>query len=163
YDFGVVAFAIRVPVAGRSWIDYVADAQAIDRAIGPAARNELWPRLLSELQSVIAPALVRPSKAVLEEDYLIAVVNALGAPLRATQLEQQADLAQLLSGERRGLSEAERRELLRQTFSYYEDDLVVLTWDRAFVYEPRGDSDVVDVLEVANAQLLELRYYDDLL
>jgi hypothetical protein len=69
----------------------------------------------------------------------------------------------LLSGERRALSEAARRDLLRQTFSYYVDDLVVLTWDRAFIYEPRGDSDVIDVLEVANAQLLELRYYDELL
>jgi hypothetical protein len=40
---------------------------------------------------------------------------------------------------------------------------VVLTWDRAFIYEPRGDADVIDVLEVANAQLLEMRYYDELL
>jgi len=39
----------------------------------------------------------------------------------------------------------------------------VLTWDRAFIYEPRGDADVIDVLEVANAQLLEMRYYDELL
>ena len=52
---------------------------------------------------------------------------------------------------------------MRQRFSYYTDDLVVLTWDRAFIYEPRGDSDVMDVLEVANAQLLEMRYYDELL
>ena len=48
-------------------------------------------------------------------------------------------------------------------FRYYADDLVVLTWDRAFIYEPRGDSDVMDVLDVANAQLLEMRYYDQLL
>jgi hypothetical protein len=41
--------------------------------------------------------------------------------------------------------------------------MVVLTWDRAFIYEPRGDTDVTDVLEVANAQLLEMRYYDELL
>ena len=47
--------------------------------------------------------------------------------------------------------------------SYYTDDMVALTWDRAFIYEPRGDADVIDVLEVANAQLLEMRYYDELL
>ena len=40
---------------------------------------------------------------------------------------------------------------------------MVLTWDRAFIYEPRGDTDTIDVLEVANAQLLEMRYYDELL
>jgi hypothetical protein len=38
-----------------------------------------------------------------------------------------------------------------------------MTWDRAFNYEPRDDSDVMDVLDVANAQLLEMRYYDQLL
>ena len=65
-----------------------------------------------------------------------------------------------MSGEDRPLSEGARRELLRQRFSYYTDDLVVLTWDRAFIHEPRGDSDVMDV---ANARLLEMRYYDQLL
>jgi hypothetical protein len=61
------------------------------------------------------------------------------------------------------LSAGARGDLLARRFSYYTDDLVVLTWDRAFIYEPRGDSDVLDVLEVANAQLLEMRYYDELL
>ncbi len=56
-----------------------------------------------------------------------------------------------------------KKDLLRYRGSYFEDDLVVLTWDRAFVCEPRGDSDVVEVLEMANAQLLEFRYYDELL
>src|SRR6202034_4857532 len=81
----------------------------------------------------------------------------------AEDLQRRVDLVPLLSGERRPLSAAARQDLLRQRFSYYTDDLVVLTWDRAFIYEPRGDSDVMDVLEVANAQLLEMRYYDELL
>jgi hypothetical protein len=36
-------------------------------------------------------------------------------------------------------------------------------WNSAFVYEPSGSHDIPDVLEICNAQLLELRYYDDLL
>jgi hypothetical protein len=38
-----------------------------------------------------------------------------------------------------------------------------VTWDRAFILEPRRDTDVIDIIEVANAQLLEMRYYDELL
>src|SRR5215471_17484355 len=163
YDFGVVVFAIRVAVADRRWGDYVADVLALDASIGLAADTEIWATLLHNLKAAVAPALVRPSREVLTEDYLIGLVNELGAPLTAAQLQQQADLIPLLSGERRPLSESEQRELLRQAFSYYEDDLVVLSWNRAFIYEPRGDDDVIDVLEVANAQLLEMRYYDDLL
>jgi hypothetical protein len=90
-------------------------------------------------------------------------VHALDEPLDAAALGERVDLAALLSGETRPLSTASRRDLLSRSFSYYDDDLVVLTWDRAFVYEPRGDSDVADVIEVANAQLVEFRYYDTLL
>ena len=91
------------------------------------------------------------------------MVHAFDAQPSAAELLQRVDLVELLSGEQRTLSEGARTDLLRQRFSYYTDDLVVLTWDRAFIYEPRGDSDVTDVLEVANAQLLEMRYYDALL
>lgn len=90
-------------------------------------------------------------------------MHRLAEPLSAEALQERVDLVPLLSGERRALSEGARRDLLRKRFSYYQDDLVVLTWDRAFIYEPSGDSDVADVIEVANAQLLELRYYDELL
>ena len=52
----------------------------------------------------------------------------------------------------------------RQRFSYFEDDLAVLTWNAALVVEPVAeDTDVQYVLEFANAQLLELRFYDALL
>ena len=73
------------------------------------------------------------------------------------------DLARLLSGENARLSEGARADLLRARFSYFPNDLVALSWDRALIVEPRGDTDVADVLEVANAQLLEMRYYDELL
>jgi hypothetical protein len=163
YDFGVVVLAVRVPVAHCAWADFVSLAQAADHAIGPAARRGFWEARLDEVRAVIAPALLRPSEVALEEDYLLAVVHGFGEPLTAAALLDRVDLVPLLSGETRRLSEPARRDLLRQSHSYYEDDLVVLTWDRAFIYEPRGDSDVADVLEVANAQLLELRYYDELL
>jgi hypothetical protein len=39
----------------------------------------------------------------------------------------------------------------------------VTGWNVALIVEPSGDPDTIEVLELANAQLLELRYYDDLL
>ncbi|MBV8833506.1 MAG: hypothetical protein JO108_30275, partial [Acidobacteriaceae bacterium] len=43
-------------------------------------------------------------------------------------------------------------------------DLVVLGWVAAFVYDsPAMTSPVIELLEYANSQLLEFRYYDDLL
>src|SRR5205085_10519302 len=49
-------------------------------------------------------------------------------------------------------------------FSYYADDLTILTWNSALVVEPAAeDHDVQYVLEYANAQLLELRWCDAVL
>lgn len=164
YDFGVAALAVRVGVVDAPWPVFVAQFNALDRAVGPTAAAGFWTSLLDQVCTAIAPALDRPAPdASLQEDYLLGTVYALDEPLDALALSERVDLAGLLSGESRPLSEGARRDLLARSYSYYADDLVVLTWDRAFVYEPRGDSDVADVIEVANAQLVEFRYYDALL
>jgi hypothetical protein len=163
YDFGAVALALRIPVGGVSWPEFTRGYNTVDRVVSAPDAAFWHERLLRPLLATLAPALLRPSPSRLQEDYLIALVQQWSEPVRATELEQHVDLVSLLSGERRPLSEGARRDLLRHRFSYYEDDLAIITWDRAFICEPRGDSDVADVLEVANAQLLELRYYDELL
>ena len=167
HDFGVVCITLKVPVANIAWGDFVRLVNAVDAAIGPRSHlpedDRPWDRVLARLRTVVGPALTRPIAGGPEEDYLIGVVHEFDARPTATELLASADLVPLLSGEQRPLSEGARADLLRQRFSYYTDDLVVLTWDRAFIYEPRGDSDVADVLEIANAQLLEMRYYDELL
>ncbi len=163
YDFGVVALSLRAPVADLDWIAFTRFFNSLDGVVGPAAPQAIWDSLLTRVLDVLAPALTRPSQNRLQEDYLLAIVQRWESPLTAAELLERVDLVPLLSGEKRALAEGARRDLLRQRYSYYEDDLVVLTWDRAFICEPRSDSDVADVLEVANAQLLELRYYDELL
>jgi hypothetical protein len=163
YDFGVAALSARIAVADLTWDEYVASFDALDRAVGPPAIT-FWTQWLDRVREVILPALDRPAAdAALEEDYLIGTVHAFSTQIDAAELRDRVDLVALLSGEKRELSAASRRELLSRTFSYYADDMVVLTWDRAFIYEPRRDSDVADVIEVANAQLVEFRYYDTLL
>src|SRR5579871_4470091 len=161
YDFGAVTIALRVLVTDTCWQDFVARLNAVDRAVEADANT--WKELLRQVRSLVGAALIRPEESSIQEEYLIGVVHVLDRPLSAAALQESVDLVPLLSGEQRPLSDGARQDLLRQRFSYYTDDLVVLTWDRAFVYEPRGDSDVLDVLEVANAQLLEMRYYDELL
>jgi hypothetical protein len=160
YDFGVARLALRLSADNLPWSEFSRRVTAFDRAVAPA---ELWQQLLAGLRETLGPALQGASRSDLEEDYLIAYVRTFDESPTADALQERIDLIPILSGETRPLSEGARRDLLRQRFSYYADDLVVLTWDRAFIYEPRGDSDVMDVLDVANAQFLEMRYYDQLL
>ncbi|HBK07244.1 MAG TPA: hypothetical protein DDZ81_15560 [Acetobacteraceae bacterium] len=163
YDFGVVSIALRVPVTDLAWTAFSQRFNAIDRAVGQEPATALWTELLDRVKQGVGEALERPMPSTLEEDYLVGVVTSFNEPMTAEALVARLDLVPLLSGEQRPLSEGARRDLLRHRYSYYTDDLVVLTWDRAFIYEPRGDTDTIDVLEVANAQLLEMRYYDELL
>ncbi|WP_430392135.1 hypothetical protein [Dyella sp. 20L07] len=163
YEFGVAAFSVKVTANDLSWIEFSALVNAVDAALGLGSGTKVWTGLISQIMDVMRPALIRPSAEPLHEDYLLGLVHALDGVSSTVHLHDDIDLVPLLSGESRPLSEQARQELLRQRFSYYADDLAVLTWDRAFIYEPRDDSDVVDILEVANAQLLELRYYDELL
>jgi hypothetical protein len=163
YDFGIFVLALSVPASDLSAAAYTARIDAVDRCLGYGSEAPVWGALLLHVRELFEPAFVRPIAAPLQEDYLIGLVQQFTEHVSAAELQSRIDLVPLLSGERRPLSDGARAELLRHRFSYYTDDLVVLTWDRAFIYEPRGDSDVINVLEVANAQLLEMRYYDELL
>lgn len=163
YDFGVVAISLRVPANDLSWPEYTGFANRVDAVVGPQGTEDPWGPLLESLRRDFAAALHRPNTARFEEDHLVAVVHQWDGTADASDLASGNDLEPLLSGEDRPLSAKAREELLKNRFSYYEDDLVVLTRDRAFICEPRNDSDVADILEVANAQLLEFRYYDELL
>ena len=163
YDFGIASFALRLPVQDMPWSSLVSLVNAADLAIGPGAASPLWDGLVAQLRQLIGEALERPTPAPLQEDYLIALVDEFDEKVTAEALQRRVDLVPLLSGEERPLSEGARADLLRQRFSYHPDDLAVITWDRAFIYEPQRETDVADVIEIANAQLLEMRSYDELL
>ena len=48
--------------------------------------------------------------------------------------------------------------------SYYPNDLVVVGWNAAFVYDTEaGAESTIRLLEYANSQLLQFRHYDELL
>jgi hypothetical protein len=163
YDFGAIRLAVQLDVAELSWDQFVARCNAFDRALGSAAESPLWRAALDTVREAIGPALHRPSQRHLEEDYLFAIVHRSEPALSAAEFRERADLAALLAGDSRPLAPAQRAELTAHAYSYFADDLVVVTWDRAFILEPRRDTDVIDIIEVANAQLLEMRYYDELL
>jgi hypothetical protein len=122
---------------------------------------------LALLRDRIAPAVERAGLAPVNEEYIVVRISALrdgrgAAPAPVALTDER--LAVLLLGEPRPLSEQARAGLLANRFSYYADDLAVLTWDNALVVEPQTtDRDVEYILEFANAQLLELRVYDALL
>jgi hypothetical protein len=165
FDFGVCSVQLDVALpASMAWDDFVALARGVEYSPEVA---EMMASELATLCERIAPAVERPGLAPVSEEYLVFRISALrdgrstAAPLALLTDER---LALLLLGEQRPLAPQARSSLLSNRFSYYADDLVVLTWDNALVVEPQAnDRDVEYILEFANAQLLELRVYDALL
>jgi len=118
----------------------------------------------------LRPALIKPSAKWVDEDYLVIDIQSAQhsdghAPAAAELLEHYGDqITQLVRGELTPLSAAERDEVVRGALSYYPSDLIVAGWAAALVYDkPDATSAIIDLLEYANTQLLEFRYYDDLL
>lgn len=163
YAFGVVTLAVQIPADDLSWHYYTARVNAVEEAIGPKTETAIWEDMLEMLCGQMKGAFTRPNRSGLVEDYLVATVHCFSEPVQAASLGKEIDLVPLLSGEICPLSESAKADLLSRRFSYYVDDLVVLTWDRVFIYETHHTSDVAEVLEVANAQFLQMRYYDELL
>lgn len=73
------------------------------------------------------------------------------------------DPVPILLAEKDPLSPQVRQDTLRNSFAFGEKDLAIITWDAALVYDEEGSTDIPELLEFATTQLLELRYYDDLL
>ena len=116
------------------------------------------------------PALIKPSQKWLDEDYLVIDIesaqNPDGRPATGVEMLQKYpdQIAELVRGEVLPLSVAERNEVVGSALSYHPTDLIVVGWAAALVYDkPDATSAVIDLLEYANTQLLEFRYYDELL
>ena len=165
FDFGVISLRARVPLPpAESWEQFAASGTNVANA---HAWRDLFTRVRGQVLERLGAAVRRPGDAPVTEDYVVfrvhRLTDAAGSRLPAESLSEQA-VAALLLGETRPLSAPARRDMLSQRFSFYEDDLAVLTWNAALVLEPvADDTDVQYVIEFANAQLLELRYYDSLL
>jgi hypothetical protein len=162
YDYGVLSVIFELPFSGdwdklirlgSRWVwdvDFAGQASRI-------ARKKL---------ERAAPALVKPYPEWLSEDYFIFHVReAMGSPSAKELCNAQADhIAQIVRGEIAQLSEGERQEILHSRISYYPNDLAVIGWNAAFIYDTSaGAETAIQLLEYANSQLLEFRHYDELL
>src|ERR1035438_6187456 len=162
YDYGVVSVVYELPFAdgwskliglASRWVwevDFAAQATAIVR------------RSLERA----APALTKPYTEWLSEDYLIFHIREISGSLSVTELIQQhaSRIAQVVRGDTGQLAESECNEVLQSRISYYANDLTVIGWNAAFLFDSTsGAETAIQLLEYANSQLLEFRHYDDLL
>jgi hypothetical protein len=162
YDYGVLSVVFELPFAG-DW----------DTLVGLAGRWVWDTDFTSFAQKIVKqkidrarPALIKLYDTWLHEDYFVFHVRDIaGNPTAAELLATQGGrIAQIVRGENMPLSEGEQAEIMQSKISYYPNDLAVISWNGAFLYDSTaGAETVIQLLEYANSQLLEFRHYDELL
>lgn len=162
YDYGIVSVVFQLPLSG-DWNTLVHLASRWVWDIDFASRAE--PVVRQKLERAAA-AMVNPYSRWLSEDYFIFHVRAAAGASTAADLTRDygRQIAQVVRGDRLPLSEGESREVLQSQISYYANDLAVIGWNAAFLYDSASGADTaIQLLEYANSQLLEFRHYDELL
>lgn len=113
--------------------------------------------LMSECHRIVKR---RGGKFEASEEYSIAIVSGyVGAPEQFFKYGSR--IASFLKSEKLSLDNKEVEYTLASQLKYAEDDLVIVDWDGAFVFDPRGEyQSIVELLQVANLQLLRYRILD---
>ena len=162
YDYGVLSVVFELPFSG----DWDTLVRLSGRWVWDTDFASLAMKAVKKKLERASPALVKPYENWLHEDYFIFHLREMDSkPSAAQLLAVHGDkVAQIVRGETSQLSEGERAEILQGRISYYPNDLAVIGWNAAFLYDTNvGAETAIQLLEYANSQLLEFRHYDDLL
>jgi hypothetical protein len=162
YDYGVLSVLVDFPFEGE-WSDLVSlSSHWISGSDLPKRAEEIARDRVARTKS----ALEKPYETWLNEDYFIFFMREIKGSPSADQLLTSCgqQIAEIIRGENALLSDDELREILQSAMSYYPNDLAVLGWNGAFIYDSAAGSETsLQLLEYANSQLLEFRHYDDLM
>jgi hypothetical protein len=162
FDYGVLSVGLSRPFTGE-WSDLIGTSQ---RYIENDALEEKAEACCRSLVTRFNSAMRGVRDRFLTEDYLVVAVTSLERSPVAEDLiaSRGREVAQILRGETQALSTQEQEDILRNRLSYLPDDLVIPTWNAAFIYDTEaGAHAATEIVEFANSQLLEFRYYDELL
>jgi hypothetical protein len=162
YDYGVLSVVFELPFSG----DWDTLVRLGSRWVWDVDFEKYAARIVREKLERAAPALVKRYAEWLSEDYFIFHVREIAGSPSAAELcsTQGGRIAQIVRGETAQLSDSERNEILQSRASYYPNDLAVIGWNAAFLYDSEvGSETAIQLLEYANSQLLEFRHYDEFL
>lgn len=163
WHFGGVSFAFHIPILeGTSWNQLLTMGQWLekDKELDYIARAKA-----KELQETIKSAIPVLNDWSVNEDYITYYLQDVqGLEEGAIKLIEKVDVASLILAEpENNLSLQMRKMISDYANSYLKNDLSIIDWNSALLIEPSGSMDVPIVIEFALCQLLEMRYYDDLL
>ena len=162
YDYGVLSVVFQLPFSG-DWDTLIRLASRWVWDVDFAGHAS---RIVRHKLQRAEPAMTKQYPQWLSEDYFIFHVHEMtGMPTASDVIGTYGNrIAQVVRGDTMQLSEGECHEVLQSRISYYPNDVAVIGWNAAFIYDSTtGAETAIQLLEYANSQLLEFRHYDELL
>ena len=162
YDYGVLSVVFELPFCGN-WDMLV---RLAGRWVWDTDFTSFAQKIVKQKIERARPALVKLYDDWLNEDYFVFHVREVAGNPSGSQLlaSEGGRISQIVRGETVPLSDGEQQEILQARISYYPNDLAVVGWNGAFLYDSvSGAEPAIQLLEYANSQLLEFRHYDELL
>lgn len=163
WSFGAVSISFRLDIRGAmSFKDLNALASSTEME---DSLHEHALQIVDKLLSQLSPCMKGKGVWDQYEDYLIYNLDSnVGKANDIKGLLEQEEFYQLIFTEEvESLSESQKSFIRQSSIQYGKNDLIVLDWNSAFICSEGDSQDVADVIEFALCQLLELRYYDELL
>jgi len=163
FDFGVISICAKHVLKSNIGLQEVLDLN------GLLAEHVLLEtqckQTAQQIYQWLMPAMTKPLMSGLVEDYTIFYVEKILGVDDIQQLATEPLLAKIILNESslRGISQEALSDATQFCLSYYADELTIIDWNSAFIYDPCADTDIPDMIEFTSAQLLELRSYDALL
>lgn len=152
FDIGAISICLRYEPQPDTTVDLETVGLGFAGQIG---FDGIFARVVQYLEKVLQPGIeIGDIEPDFYEDYTI---------YHITHSEELPDPVPLLMGERVDFSEQMRAQVLSNRLSYSQADYAIVTWDTALICDAEDAGDLLDLIEFANVQLLELRYYDNLL
>ncbi len=166
FEYGVISAELELPFTA----DFTDMVLLSSRWTSATEIETCTANLVRERVDRFRSVFIQPYADFLSEDYYIVRLNDArdqdGSPLSAASLlaNYGDSIAQIVRGESQKLAPSERNEAIQSWMSYYPNDLLVVGWVAALVYDAYdGAAATIQLLEYANTQLLEFRHYDEVL
>ena len=157
YDFGAISFRLSFPLGGDfSTLVSISELLNENSEIEKDLRKEL-----EKLKSELKESIIAPAPEPLSEDYLIFHIKKSDEASVSSFFENNRSLfAKILRSDSGPLSNSLVSDSLKNCLSYFSSDLTIIDWNCCIILDENDVSDVLEIIEFANIELLELRNYD---
>lgn len=158
YDFGGMCVIYSVPITGDlSRLLALSVALYDNQTLLEDAQR--WVR---EVVTSIEPAVTRSNISTFVEDYAVFHIESMAHAAEPPDWVEanRTTIAQILRCETQPLSQQEISDALGCLTTYSRGDLALIDWNAAIIIGPDAE-DVRTILELANVELLELRFLDE--